>query len=163
MVSKKAQQATEAALTGLDRVAKTIESNHKAWGLNPKLASALVHQLDKIADSLEQGMFGEESLLLRQASLLGKTSAKMAPEDWTKTDKGWVQRVQYSGGITHTWTVEGEGKSFTVKVRTEGGTWKGKKTFASLEAAQKFAWRYMSKAQGADLLESDIPGSFTKA
>lgn len=81
MVGKKAQQATEAALTGLDRVAKTIESNHKAWGLNPKLASALVHQLDQIADSLEQGMFGEESLLLRQASLLGKTAKTFSSQD----------------------------------------------------------------------------------
>jgi hypothetical protein len=91
-----------------------------------------------------------------------KTAAKMLPEDWTDTDKGSVQRVQYSGGPTHTWTVEGEGKSFTVQVKTDEGTWKAKKTFPSLESGQRFAWRYIDKAHGAEVLKADLTTSFKK-
>lgn len=69
-MDKKAIQAAEQALTGLDRMASTIEKNHAEWGMDPRLASALLRSIDKIADDLESSIMGEGSMLARQAALL---------------------------------------------------------------------------------------------
>lgn len=69
-MDKKAIQAAEQALTGLDRMASTIEKNHAEWGMDPRLAAALLRSIDKIADGLESSVMGEASMLARQASLL---------------------------------------------------------------------------------------------
>ncbi len=69
-MDKKAIQAAEQALTGLDRMASTIEKNHAEWGMDPRLAAALLRSIDKIADDLESSVMGEASMLARQASLL---------------------------------------------------------------------------------------------
>jgi len=74
-MDKKAKQAANEALQGLDLVASVIEKNQEKWGLDFKLAKTLVNQLDKIADGLESGFFGEDSLLARQAELLKKEGA----------------------------------------------------------------------------------------
>ena len=69
-MDKKAIKAAEQALLGLDRMATTIESNQEDWGMNPKLAAALVTHLEKIADDLEDSIMGTESMQARQAALL---------------------------------------------------------------------------------------------
>lgn len=69
-MDKKAIQAAEQALTGLDRMASTIEKNHAEWGMDPRLATALLRSIDKIADDLESSIMGEGSMLARQAALL---------------------------------------------------------------------------------------------
>ena len=74
-MDKKAKQAANEALQGLDLVASVIEKNQEKWGLDFKLAKTLVNQLDKIADGLESGFFGEDSLLARQAEVLKKEGA----------------------------------------------------------------------------------------
>lgn len=73
-MDKKAEHATEAALTALDKLASLVEAKAGTGGMPSKLAKAIVRELDKVADQLELTMFGEESLLYRQASILSKTA-----------------------------------------------------------------------------------------
>lgn len=80
-MDKKAIQAAEQALSGLDRMASTIEANHAKWGMDPRLASALLRSLDKIADDLESSVMGEDSMLVRQAGLLGLKEAALLEGD----------------------------------------------------------------------------------
>lgn len=68
--SKKASEV----LGRLDKVAEVIQQNHAAWGMSFDDAKGLVNHLDKIADSFESTVFGEESLQRRQAEVL-KTAA----------------------------------------------------------------------------------------
>lgn len=85
-MDKKAEHATEAALTALDKLATLVETKAGTGGMSPKLAKAIVRELDKVADQLELTMFGEESLLYRQASILSKT-ATVSPlrRQWMRT------------------------------------------------------------------------------
>jgi hypothetical protein len=73
-MDKKAEHATEVALTALDKLASLVEAKAGTGGMSPKLAKAIVRELDKVADQLELTMFGEDSLLYRQASILSKTA-----------------------------------------------------------------------------------------
>lgn len=73
--SKKASEL----LGRLDKIAAAIETNHEAWGMSFEAAKSLVNHLDKIADDLEVSVYGEESLLRRQASIL--KAAKVIQQD----------------------------------------------------------------------------------
>jgi len=88
--------------------------------------------------------------------------SKGSPSDWTRKGEQWVQSVKYAGGVKHDWTISGDGP-FLVQVKTEDGSWKGKTKFSSLEEAQKFAWKFIGKANGEELLEEAKPKSFTKS
>lgn len=86
--------------------------------------------------------------------------SKGSPSDWTRKGEQWVQSVKYAGGVKHDWTISGDGP-FLVQVKTEDGSWKGKTKFSSLEEAQKFAWRFIGKANGEELLDEAKSKSFT--
>jgi len=63
--------SVDATLESLDKVAAAIQANCEAWGMPFGLAKALTNKLDKMADELETAAYGEESVLNRQASVLG--------------------------------------------------------------------------------------------
>jgi len=69
-VTLKTAQA-ENILARLDHMAAEIQSKAEQWGMPFKLAKQLVNTLDKIADDLEGSTFGTDSMLRRQASVLG--------------------------------------------------------------------------------------------
>lgn len=73
--SKKASEL----LGRLDKIAAEIQANHESWGMSFDTAKSLVNHLDKVADDLEVSVYGEESLLRRQASIL--KSAKVIQQD----------------------------------------------------------------------------------
>jgi len=60
-------------LARLDRMASVVQSNHGKWGMDFTAAKNLVNAIDKIADDLEAATYGEESLLNRQASEIGRS------------------------------------------------------------------------------------------
>lgn len=74
MVPKFSHEQAERVLARLDKVAKAIQDNHKAWGLDFRIAKQLVNEIDKTADEIEAGTLGEESFVLRQAEVLGMDS-----------------------------------------------------------------------------------------
>lgn len=69
-VSLEVAQA-DRVLSRLDRVASVVQERHQEWGLSFKAAKQLVNEIDKIADELEKATFGEQSVIARQASVLG--------------------------------------------------------------------------------------------
>jgi len=96
----------------------------------------------------------------RETSL--RVAGKMDPKDWTEKGGKWVQRAQYAGGEKHEWTVAESGDKFTVTVKTPKGTFKAKKDFGSLEQAQKYAWKFIDKANGNEMLEEALAKDFSK-
>lgn len=72
------KQASE-LLGRLDRIASEIQANHASWGMSFADAKALVNGLDKVADDLERGTFGDVSLQRRQVEIL--KSAKVIQKD----------------------------------------------------------------------------------
>lgn len=66
-------------LNRLDHIAKTIQDQYKAWGMPQKLARELVINIDKAADELERGVFGNDSFEKRQFEILKE--AKVIQKD----------------------------------------------------------------------------------
>lgn len=77
MTIKFAKEQANEAIGRLDRLAGLIESDYEKWGLSFKVAKHIVNEIDKSADLIETGSFGEDSLrkrqveVLREAKLLG--------------------------------------------------------------------------------------------
>jgi hypothetical protein len=73
MAKKVALQTSDAdkVLARLDRMAKIIQEKHKTWGMRYVVAKSLVNEIDRIADSLETVTYGPESMLARQANVMG--------------------------------------------------------------------------------------------
>lgn len=68
-------------LKRLDKMAATIEAKHEEWGMPFKLAKSIVNAIDKTADELEQATYGSDSMLTRQASVLGVKTAEVLQRD----------------------------------------------------------------------------------
>jgi hypothetical protein len=89
-----AEQAKRAStiLGRLDKVAETIQMNHKSWGMPFAQAKGLVNELDVAADDFETMVFGAESFQRRQAEVIQQDG----DEPYMKTfEKGTV--VQQDG------------------------------------------------------------------
>jgi hypothetical protein len=71
---KFAAQDADRILGRLDRVAQTIQTQHKSWGMPFETAKQLVNALDKTADEVELAAFGATSFLRRQAEVIQKDS-----------------------------------------------------------------------------------------
>jgi hypothetical protein len=82
--------------------------------------------------------------------------------EWTEKGGKWITRAQYASGKVHTWTISESGDKFTAQVATPQGTYKRKKPFDSLEAAQRFGAKFIEKANGADLLKDVLEKDFTE-
>lgn len=131
--------------------------------------------MHKVANSQELQV--ELQRILRLASQSNPSRAHLAEElrsladrvagmdklVWTKRGDEWIVRVQHMGeSSTHTWSVhEADGK-FEANVKFSKGSFKAKKTFASLEQAQRFCMRFANKANGAELLDDVLSKDFVK-
>lgn len=78
MTSEQVKLANETLAT-LDRVAGTIQSRYASWGMSQEVAKQIVNGLDKTADELEAGLFGEQSFKARQVEVLKQ--AKVIQQD----------------------------------------------------------------------------------
>jgi hypothetical protein len=132
--------------------------------------------MDKIASSTE--LQGELQRILRLArepnpsrerlaselqSLAYRVAGKMPEDAWTQKGDQWGAKAQYAGGEKHTWAVKEVGGKFTlhVKIDESGLSYKCKKNFDSLEQAQKYAWKFIDKADGNKKLEPVLDKDFT--
>lgn len=96
-LSAEQKKAADETLGRLDKVAKTIEDNFQAWGLDFETAKSLVNHLDKQADTIEAAVYGEESLMKRQVEVLktAKVIQRENDENYMgsfETDMGVVQQ-----------------------------------------------------------------------
>jgi len=57
-------------LARLDRMASTVQEKHEQWGMPLATAKEFVNGLDKLADEFEKAAYGEQSLTIRQASII---------------------------------------------------------------------------------------------
>ena len=57
-------------LARLDRMASTVQAKHEQWGMPLVAAKELVNAIDKLADEFEKTAYGEQSLTIRQASIV---------------------------------------------------------------------------------------------
>lgn len=88
--SKKASET----LGLLDKAASSIQKNFAAWGLSKAAAKDLVNHLDKVADDLEVGVFGPESIAVRQVEVL--KSAKVLQKD---SDEAYMSAFEVDQGV----------------------------------------------------------------
>lgn len=85
-----------------------------------------------------------------------------AKVDWAEKGDKWVAKVEYASGEAHTWTLTKDGDKFSASVKTPKGTFKAKKSFDSLEQAQRFGKKFIDKANGHELLADALGKDFTK-
>lgn len=78
MMPKFAKEDADRVLARLDRIAQTIQAQHKAWGMPFDVAKNLVNDLDKTADEVEVAAYGQNSLLNRQVEIAKQAAAKGA-------------------------------------------------------------------------------------
>lgn len=63
----------------LDKMASQIQAKFASMGLDQKTAKALVNDLDKVADLVEKGSFGDDSFISRRIEVLKE--AKVLQQD----------------------------------------------------------------------------------
>lgn len=68
-------------LESLDRIASVVQENHEKWGLKFEAAKALVNQIDKLADEIESATYGDDSMLRRQARVMGVKVGEVIQRD----------------------------------------------------------------------------------
>lgn len=83
--SKLTKKEASEILYRLDTMASQIRSKFASMGLSQETAKELVNDLDRVADLVEGGSFGPESLLARQVEVL--KSAKVLQHD---SDEGYM-------------------------------------------------------------------------
>ena len=85
-----------------------------------------------------------------------------AKAEWTEKGNQWLARAQYASGDKHTWSIKESGGGFVARVTTPEGTFKRKKPFDSLEAAQRYGARFIERADGADKLSAALEKDFAE-
>lgn len=88
-ISAEQKQAADQLLGRMDKCAKDIEANFKAWGLSFETAKGLVNHLDRVADDFEKSVYGPDSLRHRQVEVLKQ--AKVIQKDG---DEGYMQTFE---------------------------------------------------------------------
>lgn len=90
-------------------------------------------------------------------------AVKMDPKDWKQSGNQWMYTVRYSGGKAYDWAIKKNGEKFVLGVRTpEGDKYETKKDYDSKETAMRVAWKFINRADGADLLEKELGSKFQK-
>jgi hypothetical protein len=74
---KFAAKDADRVLARLDKLAATIQAEHKSWGMPFEAAKEIVNALDLTADEIETATFGDTSLAKRQDEIV-LTAAKTA-------------------------------------------------------------------------------------
>ncbi len=82
MMPKFAKEDANRNLLRLDRIARTIQAQHKAWGMPFEVAKQMVNAIDATADEIEVAAFGADSLAERQVEVI-KQAATQAPQQRT--------------------------------------------------------------------------------
>lgn len=98
-LSAEQKKAADEILGRLDKCAADIEANHQAWGLSFESAKGLVNHLDRIADDLEKGVYGDTSLQKRQIEVLkqAKVIQRDSDEGYMDTFRNPMQPIQTDG------------------------------------------------------------------
>jgi hypothetical protein len=76
---KFAKEEADQILNRLDRMAHTIQTNYKTWGMPFAAAKSIVNDLDKTADEIEKTAFGDDSFQRRIVEV-AKTAASKSAE-----------------------------------------------------------------------------------
>lgn len=76
MMPKFAKEDANANLNRLDTIARTLQANHKAWGIPFEVARGMVNDLDRTADEIEVAAFGAESFKARQTEIVHSIAAQ---------------------------------------------------------------------------------------
>lgn len=91
----------------LDKIAKHIQEHHEAWGLPFDQARAMVNDLDRTADEVEEFVFGPESLQRRQTEVVTQVTAKEASDKQAQViqrepDEPYMDAFQSTQGVIQT-------------------------------------------------------------
>ena len=78
MMPKFAKDEANKILFRLDRLARTIQAEHAAWGLPLEVAKPIVNAIDATADEIETAAFGAQSLTDRQNEMAKQALARQA-------------------------------------------------------------------------------------
>lgn len=130
--------------------------------------------MNKIASSLE--LQSELQRILRLASEPNPSRVRLANElyalgdrlaaglqaKWTEKGDSWVTRAQYADGAKHEWTIKEEDGKFSLSVKTPKGSYEKKKPADSLQQAQKAAEKFITKANGQEMLDDALGKDFSK-
>lgn len=93
MPIKMAKNDAEALLPRLDKMANYIHANWQAWGCSEPAAREMVGLLDKLADEIELGTMGPESLQIRQTEMVaGPEAAQKLAADFKAKRAQVLQR-----------------------------------------------------------------------
>ncbi len=87
--------------------------------------------------------------------------------DWTKQGGSqWGRSVQYANGDKHDWAIKQMGERrflLAVNLPKGVGVFHAKKTFDTLRSAERYADRFIERADGWQWLERALPKDFQKA
>lgn len=86
----------------LDKIAKYVQDHHEAWGLPFDQARAIVNDLDRTADEVEEFVFGPESFQCRQTEVVDKMMAKEAQVIQRDPDEAYMETFQSTQGVIQT-------------------------------------------------------------
>lgn len=76
MMPKFAKDDANKILFRLDRLARTIQAEHKNWGIPFEVAKPIVNAIDATADEIETAAFGQQSLAERQVEVVKQASSQ---------------------------------------------------------------------------------------
>ncbi len=76
MMPKFAKDEANKILFRLDRLARTIQAEHKSWGIPLEVAKPIVNAIDQTADEIEAAAFGSQSLAERQVEVVKQAAAQ---------------------------------------------------------------------------------------
>ena len=91
---------------------------------------------------------------MSSASNIAARLAVKAASFFTRHGSTWVSRVVYANGKAYDWAVVLVGERFIVETRSGSSVLQAKKRFATLTQAQKFAARFIDRADGEHLLRA---------
>lgn len=82
--------------------------------------------------------------------------------EWSEKGGKWLSRVEYAGGEKHEWSISEDGDNFKAKVKTPKGSFECKKSFDDLAKAQRYCDKFITRADGDDMLQDALGKDFTK-
>ena len=92
-------------------------------------------------------------------------SFKKTPTHWVEKDGRWLTAVTYASDGSWRWEISEVDGEFEIRViaETTNTEYKRKQNANSLSAAKKFAERYVSVANGGEMIKEDLSKLFTRS
>lgn len=91
MMPKFASDEANKILYRLDRIAATIQQQHKSWGMPFEAAKQIVNAIDATSDDIESASFGTESLAERQVEVVKQASTRTAEVIHQESDEPYMK------------------------------------------------------------------------